>query len=605
MKQSTVGSMPVFDPRQVPFSFFGSYMSLSVPRDSSDLFFRNHHGGAVNLFPIRVLEDGNPVASEREAVPWKLELKTGKGLVEICFESPGTVRMRGRGVGLQLGEKHLIYSEAPERFVMNCPRTRRYQVEVLRGHFELRQLVAAQPIFPKVAVIGPADDGVWELAIDEFWSTWERPERKTFDAAMEAARTDFMRFLAALPEVRAEDQLTRNLAAYVDWSCTVAPCGHIKRPSILMSKCWMSNVWSWDHCFNAMALAKAHPALALDQMLTMVDHQDKFGSYPDSLNDTWMHYNFSKPPVHGWAFSELLKAMPAPPSGDVMRVMYRSLGAQASWWMKHRTRNGGNAECRMLNAEGGRESESGRATGTMPEVFGTRHSTFGLPYYLHGNDSGWDNSTMFGRGTPLIGPDLSALLVVQMDVLAGLAGSLGMQSEAADWKRRADALFGLLMRELWVGDHFVARLASDGSVVESQSLIPWMPILLGERLPVEVRACLKRGIEGHLTEWGLATERVDSPLYKRDGYWQGPIWAPSTLIAVHGLDRAGYPELADEIAERFCRLCRKSGFAENYDAITGDTLCDPAYTWTASVYLLLAARLAAPDRARRPVGTTA
>jgi hypothetical protein len=35
-------------------------------------------------------------------------------------------------------------------------------------------------------------------------------------------------------------------------------------------------------------------------------------------------------------------------------------------------------------------------------------------------------------------------------------------------------------------------------------------------------------------------------------------------------------------------LCETSGFAENFDALTGAGLRDRAYTWTASVYLLLA-----------------
>ena len=34
----------------------------------------------------------------------------------------------------------------------------------------------------------------------------------------------------------------------------------------------------------------------------------------------------------------------------------------------------------------------------------------GLPYYLHGNDSGWDNSSLFDEGVPLIAPDLAAFL---------------------------------------------------------------------------------------------------------------------------------------------------------------------------------------------------
>jgi glycogen debranching enzyme len=79
-----------------------------------------------------------------------------------------------------------------------------------------------------------------------------------------------------------------------------------------------------------------------------------------------------------------------------------------------------------------------------------------------------------------------------------------------------------------------------------------------------------------------------TPEYEADGYWRGPIWAPSTVLIENGLRRAGFIELADTVSERFRALCEKSGFAENFDALTGEGLRDRAYTWTASAYLLLA-----------------
>ena len=103
-------------------------------------------------------------------------------------------------------------------------------------------------------------------------------------------------------------------------------------------------------------------------------------------------------------------------------------------------------------------------------------------------------------------------------------------------------------------------------------------------------------IQAHLTPFGLATELIDSPLYEADGYWRGPIWAPSTMIVESGLRAAGEVALADEISERFRRLCERSGFAENFDALTGEGLRDRAYTWTASVYLLLGDASSAPGR---------
>jgi glycogen debranching enzyme len=126
-----------------------------------------------------------------------------------------------------------------------------------------------------------------------------------------------------------------------------------------------------------------------------------------------------------------------------------------------------------------------------------------------------------------------------------------------------------------------------------RSLLTLLPVVLGEALDRDVAGALGSDIRSHLTEWGLATEPVDSADYASDGYWRGPIWAPSTVLIEDGLRRAGHTELADAVRERFLRLCEKSGFAENFDAVTGEGLRDRAYTWTASAYLLFAKESAA------------
>ena len=99
---------------------------------------------------------------------------------------------------------------------------------------------------------------------------------------------------------------------------------------------------------------------------------------------------------------------------------------------------------------------------------------------------------------------------------------------------------------------------------------------------------MARHIAAHLTPHGLATEHPGSPHYEADGYWRGPIWAPATVLIEDGLRRAGYLGLADRVSATFRALCERSGFAENFDAGTGEGLRDRAYTWTASAYLILA-----------------
>ena len=52
------------------------------------------------------------------------------------------------------------------------------------------------------------------------------------------------------------------------------------------------------------------------------------------------------------------------------------------------------------------------------------------------------------------------------------------------------------------------------------------------------------------------------------------------MLIVDGLKEAGEELLARDISHKFINLCRSSGFAENFDALSGEGLRDRAYTWT-------------------------
>ena len=53
------------------------------------------------------------------------------------------------------------------------------------------------------------------------------------------------------------------------------------------------------------------------------------------------------------------------------------------------------------------------------------------------------------------------------------------------------------------------------------------------------------------------------------------------------LSEKGHEE-AKQAAQQFAEMVSASGFAENFDAVTGEGLRDRSYTWTASVFLILA-----------------
>ncbi len=341
------------------------------------------------------------------------------------------------------------------------------------------------------------------------------------------------------------------------WSATVRPLGFLGRESILMSKHWMDKVWSWDHCFNALALAPGLPGIALDQFLAPFDHQDETGAPPDSVTHSEILYNYVKPPIHGWALTKLRARMPGGLSKEQLRDVYGRLSRWTRFWLDHR-----------------------RIVGHV------------LPYYQHGNDSGWDNATTFDRDRLIESPDLAAFLVVQLDVLNGIAHELG-DKNAGVWASERDAILAALLTELWDGTDLVAMGADSRQPSTATSLLNLLPIVAADRLPRSVRDRLAARIAEHLTEYGPATEIPGSEHYEPDGYWRGPIWAPSTVLIESGLRLSGYTELADTVSERFRRLCEQSGFAENFDAVTGAGLRDRAYSWTASSYLLLAGEAAA------------
>src|SRR5690606_13482715 len=124
----------------------------------------------------------------------------------------------------------------------------------------------------------------------------------------------------------------------------------------------------------------------------------------------------------------------------------------------------------------------------------------------------------------------------------------------AGWRAERDAMREALLAQLWNGSAFIARGVASARASKTTSLLTLLPIIAGEHLPADVTQLLADGIEAHLTEFGPATQRPGTPEYEDDGYWRGPIWAPSTVLIESGLRRTGFDELADTVSSRFRAL---------------------------------------------------
>lgn len=557
--------MDEFSVWEIPFSHSGSWFGLSPvvaqATYADDLHLVSHRNGMHAVLRLVPMAAGARVPAEVTATPSVLTWSAGRGRVAAAFESPSALRISGHGLGLRVDAAattltpfsgtYLVADPVTSSYVFTSYETgHRYRVTSLSGAVSVAGAAALETA-DRAVVLG-ADGGDWEVVLEELTTTRAAATgRVPFDEVVAAAGRAFRAFADAVAPWRGDRAPAAELACYVLWSATVAPGGFVARPGVLMSKHWMDKIWSWDHCFNALALAAGAPGLAWDQLQVLFDHQTEEGALPDSVTHAEVLYNFVKPPIHGWAVARLRERLP---DGlpDLPRV-YRQLAAWTRFWLDHR-----------------------RVAGQP------------FPHYEHGNDSGWDNASVFDAGRPVRTADLPAFLVLQMRELSRLATDLGDAAAAARWDHEAAAMHTALLTTLWNGTGFTSH-AADGVPRTTASLLDLMPIVLGTDLPATVWTAMTTAVAGHLTPVGLATERPDSPHYEADGYWRGPVWAPATVLVEDGLRRGGAIELADQVSARFRAACEKSGFAENFDALTGEGLRDRAYTWTASAYLLLAA----------------
>ena len=561
----------LMDLKTTPYSYRGSYMAFSeIPEKfngkdvEGGLYFRSIHGSAATSLVAKMIPMQNGEACEytTELKPYQLTIRAGNNKTEITFYDDKTILLFGNVPILfdfmtqNRAYTYLVPQDVQKEYWMadcygeNC----RYMIHAQQGKLDIDQEWSGCNARKSHLTLSAGEEENYLVVIEEFLESWEKKTLQyDFKETVKKCEATFLDFKKEMPAIPTRYEELATVAAYVNWESLVAPCGFFEREAMLMSKNWMCNVWSWDHCFNALALAYHKPQLAWDQFMIMFDYQTAIGCIPDSVNDSKVIHNYSKPPIHGWILRKLMQLIPI--TDKQLMDAYDKIGKWTNWWIFYRDNN-----------------------------------QDGLCEYNHGNDSGWDNSTVFANMPPVTSPDLAAFLVLQMDVLSELAERLGKREDAKVWKTKSDAMLDKMLSVLYKDGQPCALYGLDNRVLYCDSLLLYIPIVLGKRLPEDIREhCIKvLKSDKFVTSHGFATESPASSYYEPDGYWRGPIWAPSTYIILEGLSACGEDEFVKEMVVRYCNMMTQSGCAENYDALTGEGLRDRAYTWTASVMFVLA-----------------
>lgn len=576
--------MKAIDLIKIPFSTKGAYTVFSIMKaeEKSHLFIRDIRGGdldpgCIYKFAFETTENSDSSSANGsidlsdihfEVTPSLLTaMYDGSPFMEVAFEDEEVFRIRTLSSVInvrleavahkyntiaQIGSAHWEFTSYFKEIKMG--------IHKCLGDGEIHANWSA--IGNKFIEIQLGNDGEWRFAtylvsegahpfVQDSFEKCERRVHRKFNGwskRFKVCQTIPQDVSPALFEMRVQE------ASHILWQNFVSKSGQMKVPALYMTKNWMTNIWSWDNLFSAMGLMTVSPKAAYEQLILFESLQSPEGAFPDYANDRYASYSCNKPPLLGWCYDWLIQndksSIKSFVKPALLNRIYKMAEKQTDYWLKHRM------------------------------------SDLGLPYYTHGNDSGWDNGTFFSEGVPVITPDLTTILLLQIQFLIDYAPD---QSRADKWKKTYDTLMTNFIEKLWDGKAFNAIKWPEKRIIRMDGTLQrLLPLLLSKRLPDDIIVKLKRDLSEFDTPFGFATEKINSPYYKYNGYWRGPIWAPTTLLMIDALKRTSEPLWADRIRDKYIKCIMTGGFAENFDPLTGEGLVDTGFAWTASVFVILA-----------------
>jgi len=403
----------------------------------------------------------------------------------------------------------------------------------------------------------PNAEGKFTLVVEEFF--YGARVRDTYPSYAEAKASmlaDWEAFLSVMPHYSEPFEQKRVETAYALWSHLLAPSPMTPNWMLLMFPTVICS--QWQHVQNAVALQE-HTDLSLELLLTALNRQGDQGQLADSYDDSHLATGGIKPPVFGWALKNIMgnrdiaKVWPR----DKIERLYLEAGRWADWFMSNRDNDGD-----------------------------------GLPAFEGGTENGLDESTIWFDQVNMTSPDVSAYTVLNFEAQGDLAKVLGKpETEVNGWYEKSKALLALMIDKLWDGAFFVALREFSHEPVLSGSITHYIPIILGDRLPKEIIDKMSADLseEGvFLSEYGLATERMDSDLFEVQGVQmgRGAIDPPAEIFICTGLWDAGQKELAREIVGRYCGRLMNRGFSHIIDPISGAGSPFTG-TWSRCVFTIL------------------
>ncbi|MDY0018493.1 MAG: trehalase family glycosidase [Anaerolineae bacterium] len=564
------------DITHVPFSDRGSRLLVFQDPDRSTLFIKLAERlttlqpdiDAYRLRPpfIRNLElideKGAALSFEVVSYPHVLYFHTTAGDFGLTFQDGQTLALglpADKTVGVRFLVSPQFWEERPNGGVFRAIRGLAYATNGETAHNHIYPDI--QGSYKVEFIIQAHSDTTIVLHIGDNPS--QEQEIRPFFESCAAAEARWHTWFSRIPPVQEPYRLTYAYAWWIMACNLISPQGKIAYEAMTPSKTSYVGLWLWDSAMHALAYRHVDPELARNQIRTILACQLPDGMLPDAIYDEGViseiehpiRAEVTKPPILAWA---AIKLHESDPDLDFLKEIYVPLVRWNAWW------------------------------------FGMNDDDVdGLAQYNHPYSSGLDNSPLWDAGMPVESPDLNTYLCVQMGSLALIAEALGMQAEAAMWRRRSAAIVRRMIEDFWDEGLGLFNALHDEQPLPVVTPFNLYPLWTGQ-LPVAIRDRLIWHLTNPDEFWGeyiLPSVARNDPHYDPQAMWRGPVWANINYFFIEALKQVGHHELAQTLREKTLRLIMAHpSIYEYYDAETGEPPATAADTfgWTAAVFIDLA-----------------
>ncbi len=506
-------------------------------------------------------EDGDPLEFEAVVYPHVLYFQTRLGDFGLVFQDEFTLAF-GLPPDVRAGLRFHVAPQFWERTdrggTFKAVRNLTY---VSNGETVGNRITPDAEGYIVEFIVESRADCVIALAIrDELDSSFSVLPFSTVCASSETRWNDWF---SRAPAVNERYRLTYTYAWWVMANNLISPQGKVAYEAMTPSKIYYVGLWLWDSAMHALAYRHGDPELARNQIRAMLTCQLPDGMLPDAVYDEGVvstidhpiYAEVTKPPILAWA---ALKLHETDPDLDFLQEIYVPLVRWNAWWFS-------------MNDD----------------------DVDGLAQYNHPYSSGLDDSPLWDHGMPVESPDLNTYLCVQMGSLAVMAEALGMDAEAAMWRRRAASIVQRMIEGFWDEEAGLFRALREERPIPVVTPFNLYPLWTGQ-LPEAMR----NRICAHLTDpsefWGeyiLPTVARNDPKYDPETMWRGPVWVNINYFFIEALRQVREYELARTLRRKTLELVmNQSGIYEYYNAETGQPPEAAAQTfgWTAAVFIDLA-----------------